>query len=57
MTSSYFGGPLWKFELIYSGWSSSSHAVICEPKSDATPERVTIIVYIAGLAGCFTSSH
>jgi hypothetical protein len=26
----------------------------CEPKSDATPERVTIVVY---MAGCFTYSH
>jgi hypothetical protein len=30
--------------------------LICEPKSDATPERVTIVVYVAGLAGCFTLS-
>jgi hypothetical protein len=26
----------------------------CEPKSDAISERVTIVVYMAGLAGCFT---
>jgi hypothetical protein len=37
--------------LTVTGMSRIS---FCEPKSDATPERVTIVVY---MAGCFTHSH